>query len=122
MAEIYFEGNAPYSLKQPGGSVLGNVGSVGSVRGIAEGGGVAGPVGREKPGLSFKQTLGEYVNKVDQLQKTSDDFAKRLAAGEELDLHRVMIAGEQAGLAMQMTIQLRNRLVEAYQEILRMQV
>ena len=108
-------------LKRPDGSVLGGAGAAGSVRGISEGGGIEGPTTKEKA-PSFKDTLTGYFGTVDNLQKVSADYSKRLAAGENIDLHRVMIAGEQAGVAMSMTIQMRNKIVEAYQEILRMQV
>lgn len=117
----FIPGTASMSMKRPDASVLGGAGAVGSVRGISDGGGIEGPASKEKA-PSFKDTLTGYFGTVDKLQKTSAEFSQRLAAGENIDLHRVMIAGEQAGVAMSMTIQMRNKIVEAYQEILRMQV
>ena len=45
-----------------------------------------------------------------------------MLTGKPVDLHQVMIAAEQAGLALQLTVQVRNKIIEAYQEISRMQV
>ncbi|MBM3460823.1 MAG: flagellar hook-basal body complex protein FliE [Armatimonadetes bacterium] len=111
----------------PSTSLLSNIGNVGRVPSLGETGPVGGvekpgQAGKGRPGMSFKETVQAYLGKVNDLQETSADYAKKLAAGEEVDLHKVMIAGEQAGMAMSMTIQLRNRIVEAYQEVLRMQV
>ena len=47
---------------------------------------------------------------------------KNIVVGGDVDLHDVMIAGEKASVAMQLTLQVRNKLVEAYQDVMRMQV
>lgn len=120
--DSFLQGNGPYPLKTTEGSLLSSIGSVGSVRSLKDGGGVAGPLPKDRPGISFKDTVVAYLDKVNGLQGTAEDYARRLAAGEEIDMHKVMIAGEQASMALSMTIQMRNRAVEAYQEILRMQV
>jgi len=70
----------------------------------------------------FVAMLEEAVSAVDSLQQRADEAAKALATGQSQDVHSVMIALEQANLALQLTIQVRNKLVEAYQEIMRMQV
>jgi flagellar hook-basal body complex protein FliE len=120
MADVYFQGTGKIPMRTPAPSSIGSVGSVDSLKAGAK---ILLPADQKSdPQMSFKETLGQYFNKVNEMQNTSADFSKRLAAGEELDLHRVMIAGEQAGMAMSMTIQMRNKMVEAYQEILRMQV
>ncbi|MDW7651572.1 MAG: flagellar hook-basal body complex protein FliE [Bacillota bacterium] len=75
-----------------------------------------------KTGESFAGTLKKTLENVNNLQVNADEAAKRLAAGEAEDIHQVMIAVEQAKLAMQLTVQVRNKVVEAYQEISRMQV
>jgi len=46
----------------------------------------------------------------------------KLAAGQVEDISEVVIAGEKASIAVQLTMQVRNKMVEAYQEIMRMQV
>ena len=59
---------------------------------------------------------------MNQLQLASDEQNKLLAAGEVSDISQVVVAGQKAEIALQLTLQLRNRAVSAYQEIMRMQV
>ena len=66
----------------------------------------------------IEQALGE----LNQSLNLADDLAMRLAAGEEVDLHEVMIALEMAGIGLQTAIQIRNRVIEAYKEIMAMPV
>lgn len=73
-------------------------------------------------GVSFGDFLKNALSEVNNLQKASDTANIQLAAGDNIDLHTVMIAGEKANLALQLTVQVRNKVVEAYQEIMRMQV
>jgi len=70
----------------------------------------------------FGETLGKAVNSVNQAQVDADTAITRLAAGEPVDLHQVMIAMEKADIATQLATEVRNKLIEAYQEIMRMQV
>jgi len=71
---------------------------------------------------SFGDVLRDAVAQMSSLQKDADVAAERLATGEITDIHQVMIAGEKASLALQMTIQIRNKILDAYHEIMRMQV
>lgn len=71
---------------------------------------------------SFGQVLREKLQEVNQLQLQADELTKQFVAGGEVDLHDVMLATEQANLALQLTVQIRNKIVEAYQEISRMQI
>lgn len=71
---------------------------------------------------SFKDVFSDALNKVNDLQNNADDMKVKLATGEVNDIHTVMIASEKASLALQLTVQIRNKLVDAYQEIMRMQV
>ncbi len=59
---------------------------------------------------------------LDSVQKAADDKAMELATGEPVDLHEVMISRETASLHMQLALQVRNKLVEAYQDVMRMQL
>lgn len=70
----------------------------------------------------FGTALLDALNKVNELQVHSDDLTKKMITGEVDDIHQVTIAAEQASLALQLTVQVRNKIVEAYQEIARMQV
>lgn len=76
----------------------------------------------DSSGVSFGDFLQNAISEVNNLQKTSEAANIQLAAGENIDLHTVMIAGEKANLALQLTVQVRNKVIEAYQEVMRMQV
>ena len=69
-------------------------------------------------GTMMKKAIGEVNN----LQSQADDLAVKLASGEGEDVHRAMIAMQKAKLALDLTITVRNKVVEAYQEVMRMQV
>ncbi|HCF50481.1 MAG TPA: flagellar hook-basal body complex protein FliE [Syntrophomonas sp.] len=73
-------------------------------------------------GGSFWNSLQEALGRVDSLQQEASLSAQQLALGSEDFLHNTMIAYEKANLALQLTIEIRNRLVESYQEIMRMQM
>lgn len=73
-------------------------------------------------GQSFADYLQNALNQVNQDQLNAEALTKALATGEVEDLHQVMIASQQAMLSLQLTIQIRNKVVEAYQEIMRMQL
>jgi len=73
-------------------------------------------------GPSFGQVLAEAIQRVEQDQKQAEDAAVRLAAGQVDDLAEVMIAAEKASLSLGLAVQIRNKALEAYQEIMRMQL
>ncbi|MCW3488749.1 flagellar hook-basal body complex protein FliE [Dethiobacter alkaliphilus] len=75
-----------------------------------------------KAAEGFAGTLHKALGEVNQLQVNADEAAQKLAMGEAEDIHQVMIAMEQAKMAMQLTVQVRNKVVEAYQEVSRMQL
>jgi flagellar hook-basal body complex protein FliE len=66
--------------------------------------------------------VGELVNKVNDLQLKADNEIQKLATGEAKNLHEVMLAVEKSGISFQFLTQVRNKAIEAYQEIMRMQV
>ncbi len=70
----------------------------------------------------FADTLKGMINQVDELQKASGQSTKDFIAGENIDLHEVMAAGQEAQLSFQFMMEMRNKLLEAYQEINRMPV
>lgn len=83
----------------------------------------AAPSIRTSTGESgFGDAFGEAVKSLDALQKEADAQSGRLAAGEAVEVHDVMLAYDRASLTMQLAVQVRNKLVEAYQDIMRMQV
>lgn len=73
-------------------------------------------------GEPFQKALGEAVTNLNKLQQEADSSATRLAAGEPIELHEVLLATEKASIAFQLAVQVRNKIVEAYQDVMRMQV
>jgi flagellar hook-basal body complex protein FliE len=78
--------------------------------------------GAEKSGSSFGDMLKDAISTVNQLQKQSDQEVQKYMAGEEQDLHTTVIAVQNADLSFQMMMQVRNKIVQAYQEIMRTQI
>jgi flagellar hook-basal body complex protein FliE len=73
-------------------------------------------------GPDFRNQLTDALRQVNELQLHAEDLARALAAGQAQDLHQVMLAAEKANLSLQFTLQIRNKVIEAYQEIMRIQV
>lgn len=69
----------------------------------------------------FFGTLKQAMGHVDQLQGQAEQKVDSLLAGNNLDLHSAMIAVEKADLSFQLMMQVRNKIVQAYQEVSRMQ-
>jgi flagellar hook-basal body complex protein FliE len=70
----------------------------------------------------FATTLTDALKEVNKAQQNSKELQDKFMANQPVDLHDLMIAMEKASTAMQLTMQVRNKLLEAYQEINRMQV
>ena len=89
-------------------------------------GGVRGPLGgvRERTatgGVSFADTL---KNALGEFSAVQDDAAQKINAfvrGEPVELHQVMAATEEAGIALEMLVEVRNKLIDAYQSLANMQ-
>lgn len=69
---------------------------------------------------NFGQLLKKTIEEVNQTQIQSDRMTEKLVRGENVDLHQVMIASQKASITLQTTMEVRNKVVEAYQEIMRM--
>lgn len=69
---------------------------------------------------SFSEYLREALNGVEAAQRAAARAGDRLAAGQVTDLAQVVIASEKATLSLQLLVSVRNRALEAYQEIMRM--
>ncbi|RME56386.1 MAG: flagellar hook-basal body complex protein FliE [Caldilineae bacterium] len=95
----------------------------------------AGLQGPEKPGalpsprhedgpdgLSFGKALQEAVESVDAAQKEADEQVTAFISGEQENVHEVMIAMNQAQLSFQLMTEVRNKMLETYQELMRIQV
>ncbi len=71
---------------------------------------------------SFGQILKDSLKQVDSTQQAAEAAKETYAVGGDIELHQVMVAVERADVAMQMTMQIKNKLVAAYQEIDHMSV
>jgi flagellar hook-basal body complex protein FliE len=81
------------------------------------GGGAANPAG-----VDFGSALKEAVGALNQLGAKADSSSLALAKGDPIDIHEVMLNNEQASLGFSMALQVRNKLVDAYTEVMRMSV
>lgn len=70
----------------------------------------------------FGDVLKEQLNKVNDLQLRADQATQEFVVGESEDIHSVLLATEEARLALEMAVQIRNKLIESYQEINRIQL
>jgi flagellar hook-basal body complex protein FliE len=86
----------------------------------ATGTGPAQPSGQ--PSVNFKELLADALGQVNNLQQAADTSIAQFASGKPVAIDEVMLAVQKAELALQMTQQIRNKLVEAYQEVTRMQI
>ncbi len=71
---------------------------------------------------SFGEFLTEAIDDVNKLQQKANKASIDLAAGKIEDISQVTIAAEKASIAMQLTMAVRNKVLDAYQEVMRMQV
>ena len=71
---------------------------------------------------AFSKLLKEAINKVNDEQIKADKMTEKLVKGENVDIHQVMIASQKASISLQLAIEVRNKAIEAYQEVMRMQV
>ncbi len=73
-----------------------------------------------KPG--FAQKLQQAIDEVDSLQTRRDTMVEDMVAGGPTEVHDVMIAARESQLAFELLLETRNKLLESYQEVMRMQV
>lgn len=71
---------------------------------------------------SFADTLKEAVQEVNTLQKVADTKMQELATGKTTDIPDVLMSAEKADIAMRLMVQVRNKIIDAYQEVMKMQV
>jgi len=75
---------------------------------------------KEDKEANFSEVFGNLLDSVNSLQMDSAKAQELLASGDAADLHQVMIAAEEAGIAMDLLLEIRNKLVDTYQTIMRM--
>jgi flagellar hook-basal body complex protein FliE len=87
---------------------------------VTSGAQLLGTSASEGPG--FSSIIGDALQQVDRLQQQANEASTMVATGQSADLHTALLRVEEAGLAMQLALQVRNKVVESYQEIMRMPV
>jgi len=111
-------------------SGIGNVGAIGnspqrlqSIHDVEPRRGItleppAGAAGK----ADFAETLSGVLSEVNQLQQRADQLTEQFAAGQVQNLHEVVIAQQEAAIAFQLVQSIRDKLLQSYQELMRMQV
>lgn len=72
-------------------------------------------------GSSFGDTLKRVINQVSESQDVAQDYVQRFVNGEPVELHQVMAKAEEAGLSLQLLVELRNKFTDAYRTVMSMQ-
>ena len=80
------------------------------------------PLNISSGGGSFENTLGQVISGVGQKQAAADSAVNGLLAGQSVPLHEAMISMEEASISFQLMVEVRNKLLESYQELMRMQI
>lgn len=80
-----------------------------------------GSVGNNS-GPSFKETIGGFVKDVNSMQGKADTAIEDLATGKVKNVHEVMISMQKAEMSFKFLMETRNKLVDAYKEVMRLQV
>jgi flagellar hook-basal body complex protein FliE len=97
---------------------------IGLMSGVGEKAGLSLPVKEqaEGSGVKFGEVLQASLDRVNQLQTAADQSIDDLASGRETDIHSTMIAVEKADIAFEMAMTIRNKLLSAYETIMRQQI
>ena len=74
------------------------------------------PIGGTSFGDSLKRAIGEVSN----AQDVSQDYMQRFMRGEPVELHQVMAAAEEASISLEMLVELRNKVMDAYKSVMQM--
>jgi flagellar hook-basal body complex protein FliE len=72
---------------------------------------------QQPEGPSFGDTLKKALNQVSDTQEVSQDYIQRFVRGEPVELHQVMAAAEEASISLEMLVEMRNKLMDAYRTI-----
>ena len=75
-----------------------------------------------KPPASFQDFMTDALSSVDQAQHKADHVLMEVATGREVDLHGMMISMEKADIALRTMVTARDKVVEAYQQVMNMSI
>jgi flagellar hook-basal body complex protein FliE len=96
-----------------------NLAAIGPVSGVKPAADALKPKTAEQG--TFGQWLSQSLSEVDHLQQISDNAAQKLISGESKDIHGTMIAMQKSGIALDLVVEIRNKVIAAYEEVKRMQ-
>ena len=91
-------------------------GGIGGIQGIA-----ATPT-TERAESGFAEKVGGALESVSEAERHADALARDVAAGGDTSVHELMVATTKATLSVELLVELRNKAIEAYQDVMRMQV
>lgn len=80
------------------------------------------PIGQAVDGPSFGDLLKKGINDVSQTQEESKDLIASFLRGDPVELHQVMAASEEATLSLQLLVEMRNKLTDAYRSVMNTQI
>ena len=96
------------------------------IRGVESLMGPSGPNAIPNPavgkGPGFAELLRGAVEAVNHMQHEAGHLEDAVAKGENMNIHQAIIAGEKAGLSFKLMMQVRNKMLDAYEEVMRMQI
>ena len=98
-----------------------NIGTINSVTPLASGQNISAP-GAGKDAGGFGSIIKDAVDSIDSTQKSAEQEISKAVTGESPDLHKTIIALQTADLKFQLGLQVRNKMIGAYDEIMRMPV
>ena len=98
-----------------------NIG-IGNIKGIPEVGSAGSGDEVSKTGAGFGDMLAGALQDVNALEMAANDEARKVATGQSVDLTDAVVASEKAKLAMDFTVEVRNKIVDAYKDLWRMPV
>ncbi len=96
------------------------VAPISGTSGISGIGGVSTSRTPTEPG--FAEKIGGALESVSEAERQADALAQDVAAGGDTSVHELMVATTKATLSVELLVELRNKAIEAYQEVMRMQV
>jgi flagellar hook-basal body complex protein FliE len=121
MAQLKAAATKPAMPSATSALASGGVGSLGGIGGLGKAGGAEAAESSSK--VSFSDALKAQLDNVSKAQDQADDMGKKFAAGDDsVSLSDTMIAMQKASITFQATVQVRNKLVSAYHDIMNMQV
>ncbi|MGH9663576.1 MAG: flagellar hook-basal body complex protein FliE [Bryobacteraceae bacterium] len=80
------------------------------------------PVGAGAPSGAFQSVFNDALSRVEQFQQNAHASVDRFLSGEDEEIHHVALETQKADLSFQLFLQVRNKIVDAYQEVMKLQV